>query len=270
MDAPPSLAIAAHLDDRCGQIDSIVADLEQQVEILRQYKKALITEAVTKGLDKTVPMKDSGIDWIGEMPRNWEILRITKYLESLVDYRGKTPEKVDDGVFLVTARNIKEGKIDYTLSQEYVRAKDYHVIMHRGSLEIGDVLFTTEAPMGEVANADRTDFALAQRIVKFRGRKDKINNYFLKYWLMSVGFQSFLQTQATGSTALGVAASRFGLFKILCPTLNEQSAIVDHLDRKCAEIDDLIVEKQKAAEKVRQYKKSLIYEYVTGKKRVAC
>lgn len=261
-------AIVSLLDDLCCQVDGIITDLEKQVEILKQYKKALITETVTKGLDKTASLKDSGIGWVGEIPETWEIIRITKYLESLVDYRGKTPEKVDDGVFLVTARNIKDGKIDYTLSQEYVREQDYSNIMRRGSLELGDVLFTTEAPMGEVANVDRTDFALAQRVVKFRGRKNKINNYFLKYWLMSSGFQSFLSTQATGSTALGVAASRFGFFKMPCPSLGEQAAIVEYLDRKCAETDDLIAEKQRAADVMRQYKKSLIYEYVTGKKRV--
>lgn len=268
---PPILeqkAIANLLDTKCAKIDSVIADIEEQIETLQKYKKSLITETVTKGLDQSVPMKDSGIDWIGKIPSHWRVIRITKYLDSLVDYRGKTPEKVDDGVFLVTARNIKNGIVDYSLSQEYVAAEEYEQIMHRGKPEIGDVLFTTEAPLGEVANVDRTDIALAQRVIKFRGRKGCVDNYYLKYWLMSLGFQSFLWSLATGSTALGIAASKLGQLKMVLPPIDEQKAIAERLDCDCTNIDAIIVEKWKQLETAQQYKKSLIYEYVTGKKRV--
>ncbi len=106
-------------------------------------------------------IKNSGIPWIGDMPLNWIVCPFPMYFESIVDYRGKTPEKVDEGIFLVTARNIKDGKMNYDNAQEYVRQEDYDIIMHRGLPHIGDVLFTTEAPLGEVANVDRTDIALA-------------------------------------------------------------------------------------------------------------
>ena len=261
-------AIADYLDAQCAKIDSVIADIEKQIEILQKYKKSLITEAVTKGLDQSVSMKDSGIEWIGKIPSHWRVIRITKYLDSLVDYRGKTPEKVDDGVFLVTARNIKNGIVDYSLSQEYVAAEEYEQIMHRGKPEVGDVLFTTEAPLGEVANVDRTDIALAQRVIKFSGRKGCVDNYYLKYWLMSLGFQSFLWSLATGSTALGIAASKLGQLKMVLPPIDEQKAIAERLDCDCTNIDAIIVEKRKQLETAQQYKKSLIYEYVTGKKRV--
>ena len=261
-------AIADFLDAQCAKIDSVIADIEKQIETLQRYKKSLITEIVTKGLDQSVPMMDSGIEWIGKIPSHWRVIRITKYLDSLVDYRGKTPEKVDDGVFLVTARNIKNGIVDYSLSQEYVAAEEYEQIMHRGKPEIGDVLFTTEAPLGEVANVDRTDIALAQRVIKFSGRKGCVDNYYLKYWLMSLGFQSFLWSLATGSTALGIAASKLGQLKMVLPPIDEQKAIAERLDCDCTNIDAIIVEKRKQLETAQQYKKSLIYEYVTGKKRV--
>lgn len=261
-------AIADYLDAQCAKIDSVIADIEKQIEILQKYKKSLITEAVTKGLDQSISMKDSGIEWIGKIPSHWRVIRITKYLDSLVDYRGKTPEKVDDGVFLVTARNIKNGIVDYSLSQEYVAAEEYEQIMHRGKPEVGDVLFTTEAPLGEVANVDRTDIALAQRVIKFSGRKGCVDNYYLKYWLMSLGFQSFLWSLATGSTALGIAASKLGQLKMVLPPIDEQKAIAERLDCDCTTIDAIIVEKRKQLETAQQYKKSLIYEYVTGKKRV--
>lgn len=117
-------------------------------------------------------MKDSGVEWIGKIPKDWEIVPLTKQLDSIVDYRGKTPEKTEEGTFLVTAKNIKDGKICYELSKEYVREADYEEIMHRGIPQIGDILFTTEAPLGQVANVDRTDIALAQRIIKFRAYDD--------------------------------------------------------------------------------------------------
>lgn len=258
--------IADYLDAKCSKLDSIIADLEKQIDTLQKYKKSLITETVTKGLDKSAQMKDSGTEWIGEIPAHWKVIRITKYLDSLVDYRGKTPEKVDNGIFLVTARNIKNGVIDYSLSQEYVAVDDYEEIMHRGKPHKGDVLFTTEAPLGEVANVDNTDIALAQRVIKFRGRKNCINNYYLKYWIMSLGFQSFLASLATGSTALGIAASKLGQLKMVLPTYDEQAEIVSKLDAACDNIDAIIVTKKEQLEHIQQYKKSLIYEYVTGKK----
>src|SRR5690606_17181328 len=95
--------------------------------------------------------KDSGIDWIGYIPSHWKINFLTKSLESLVDFRGKTPRKLeiyeDGGMFLVTARNIKNGNIDYSLSEEYVDEIEANVLLNRGKLNIGDVLFTTEAPL---------------------------------------------------------------------------------------------------------------------------
>lgn len=136
-------------------------------------------------------MKDSGVEWIGKIPKDWEIVPLTKQLDSIVDYRGKTPEKTEEGTFLVTAKNIKDGKICYELSKEYVREADYEEIMHRGIPQIGDILFTTEAPLGQVANVDRTDIALAQRIIKFRALST-VNNYYLKYWMLNEGLQRYL------------------------------------------------------------------------------
>lgn len=260
--------IVDFLDKECAQIDSIVADLEKQITLLQQYKKSLITETVTKGLDKSVPMQDSGVVWIGEIPDHWKVIRITKYLDSLVDYRGKTPEKTNEGVFLVTARNIKNGIINYSLSQEFVSPEDYEQIMRRGKPHIGDVLFTMEAPLGEVANVDHTNIALAQRVIKLRGRKNTLNNYFLKYWIMSLGFQSFLWSLATGSTALGIAASKLGELKMVLPPIEEQNRISKFLDEKVIIIDSVIEQKEKQLKTIQLYKKSLIYEYVTGKKRV--
>ena len=208
-------------------------------------------------------MKDSGVEWIGKIPKDWEIVPLTKQLDSIVDYRGKTPEKTEEGTFLVTAKNIKDGKICYELSKEYVREADYEEIMHRGIPQIGDILFTTEAPLGQVANVDRTDIALAQRIIKFRALST-VNNYYLKYWMLNEGFQQFLHSLSTGSTATGIKSSKLFLLPLVRPNIEQQNKIVEYLDAKCSKIDE-IVEKQKVIiEKLEEYKLSIIPEAVTS------
>lgn len=259
--------LVAFLDSKCTLVDTLIQNVQTQIEKLKAYKQSLITEVVTKGLDPTVPMKDSGVDWIGHVPNEWEVKPMLREIETVVDYRGKTPEKVDAGILLVTARNIKDGKIDYSISQEYVKSNEYEEIMHRGKLNIGDILFTTEAPLGAVANVDRTDFALAQRIIKFT-TKSTLNPYYLKYWMLSLIFQQHLKSYATGSTASGIKASKLCLLKLVNPPRLEQDDIVSYLDKKCSQIDRLIAIKQAKIEKLEQYKRSLIYEYVTGKKEI--
>lgn len=261
------LIISNFLNAKCDKVNTLIQNVQTQIEKLKTYKQSLITEVVTKGLDPTVPMKDSGVDWIGHVPNAWEVKPMLREIETVVDYRGKTPEKVDAGILLVTARNIKDGKIDYSISQEYVRSNEYEEIMHRGKLNIGDILFTTEAPLGAVANVDRTDFALAQRIIKFT-TKSTLNPYYLKYWMLSLIFQQHLKSYATGSTASGIKASKLCLLKLVNPPRLEQDDIVSYLDKKCSQIDRLIAIKQAKIEKLEQYKRSLIYEYVTGKKEV--
>lgn len=261
--------IASYLDAKRSVIDSTIEDEKKSIELLKGYKQSLISYAVTRGLEASLPAKETEIDWIGTVPASWDVVPLTRFLESIVDYRGKTPTKVDDGVFLVTAKNIKNGKIDYSLSQEYVAEEEYAEVMRRGAPEIGDVLFTTEAPLGEVANVDNPNVALAQRVIKFRGKKDILDNYFLKYWLMSSGFQGHLASLATGSTAQGIKASKLSMLLLVLPSLAEQKEIVKYLDGKCAAIDSVIEKKQRLITKLSEYRQSLIYEAVTGKIQVA-
>ena len=134
----------------------------------------------------------------------WKTLKETC---DIVDYRGKTPQKVDKGIFLVTAKNIKKGYIDYETSKEYVAKEDYVEVMHRGIPEIGDVIFTTEAPCGNVAQIDNRNVALAQRVIKYRPKNNKLNSTFLKYYLLSKNFQSVLHTKTTGGTVEGIKGS---------------------------------------------------------------
>lgn len=258
-------AIANFLDTKTTAIDQSIADKENLINLLEEEKKALINEAVTKGLNQSIKLKHSGVDWLGEIPIHWQVVPFTKYLHSIIDYRGRTPDKIDDGVFLVTARNIKGGKIDYSLSEEFVSEREAEHLMKRGEVQLGDVLFTTEAPLGEVANVDRLDICLAQRIIKFRAKPDFLNNYFLKHWLRSYSFQQDLHTYATGSTALGIKSSKLTYLKILIPPIAEQNQIVDYIEVESQNIATKINTIKEEITLLKEYRQALIFEAVTGK-----
>src|SRR5205085_11243733 len=133
-------------------------------------------------------------EWLGDIPEHWEVKPLTKYVAEKSDYRGKTPEKVSDGVFLVTAKNVRMGWIDYETSQEFVLEEDYGEIMRRGLPKQDDILFTTEAPLGNVSLVDREDVALAQRIIRFRVQSDHFTSRFALF--RSEEHTSELQSQS--------------------------------------------------------------------------
>ena len=220
---------------------------------------------MTKGLNPNAPMRDSGVEWLGEVPEHWNVAGFKKYLNKIVDYRGKTPEKHDSGIFLVTARNIKNGKINYEASQEFISEADYENVMSRGKPKFGDVLFTTEAPLGEVASVDREDIALAQRIIKFDGQSGVLNNAYLKYLIMSDQFQQSLMMFASGSTALGIKAERLVYLRSLIPPLSEQLEIVEYIETVIKKVDSLIAKAVGAIEIMKERRTALISAAVTGK-----
>lgn len=171
---------------------------------------------------------------------------------NVVDYRGKTPKKVDNGIFLVTAKNIRKGYIDYDKSQEYIAIENYDEVMKRGKPELGDVLITTEAPCGNIAQIDRTDIALAQRVIKYRTKDSTfLDNTYLKYVLLGTEFQNKLKTNATGGTVKGIKGSKLHQLTIPIPPIEMQKKIVKILDcfyRLCKSITSEIETRQKQYE----------------------
>ena len=137
--------------------------------------------------------------------------------------------------------------------------------MSRGIPEIGDVLFTTEAPLGEVAQVDKTDIALAQRIIKFSGQNGILDNTYLKFYIMSNAFQDSLMTFATGSTALGIKSDRLSYLRQLIPPLKEQLLITEHIDRNLKAFDVLMMKAEQAIQLMQERRTALISAAVTGK-----
>ncbi len=205
----------------------------------------------------------TGWEWLPELPAEWEGLGLTRRIERIVDYRGATPEKVDDGTFLITAKNVRNGQIDYAISTEYVATEALETIMRRGKPRLGDLLLTMEAPLGEVANIDREDIALAQRLVKIRPKSKFFSPYFLKYWMMSVPFRQHIKTHGTGSIAVGIKASKLHLLRVVQPPRDVQDAIVTFLDRETAKIDRLMAVRQKQVERLQEQRTAVIHHAVT-------
>jgi len=267
--------IANFLDAQTAKIDTLLAKKRQLIATLKEERSALIARTVTRGLPPEAAkaaglephpaMKDTGVECMGQIPKHWKVLPLTKYLAEMSDYRGKTPEKMDEGIFLVTARNVRMGCIDYDCSQEYVAEEDYNEIMRRGLPKHGDILFTTEAPLGNVALVNREDIALAQRIMRFRISPRFFNSRFTLFGMMADYFQFQLNSLSTGSTAEGLKSSKLHMLQLVAPPLQEQQAIATYLERETARIDQLTDKVEIAVERLTEYRQALITSAVTGK-----
>lgn len=167
-------------------------------------------------------------------PESWQTETLENSVDALIDYRGKTPKKQEFGIPLITAKIVKKGVIEPP--SEFIAAKDYDKWMVRGKPETGDVVITTEAPLGEVAQLKSQNVALAQRIVTLRGKKDFLNNDFLLYLLQSKHIQHQLEARSSGSTVKGIKQSELRKIELLIPPYKEQQKISKILKR----IDDKI------------------------------
>ena len=189
--------------------------------------------------------KEFDADWISN-----KIIDLADY----VDYRGKTPKKVESGILLVTAKNIKQGYLDYSVSQEFIEPSDFDEVMRRGKVELNDVLITTEAPLGNVASVDRTDIALAQRVIKYRGKIDLLDNLFLKQKFLSESFQEILKSKATGGTVQGIKGSVLHQIPLIVPSKQEQTKIASFLSA----VDEKISQLTQKHELLSQYKQGMM------------
>ena len=221
---------------------------------MSKHQLALDNSQVPEGYKKTE---------VGVIPEDWEVKKLLDVVD-YVDYRGKTPPKQESGIFLVTAKNIREGFIDYESSQEYVSEVEYDKIMRRGKPKIGDVIITTEAPLGNVATVDNESIALAQRVIKYRARDQKLNHEYLKYYLLSNKFQKILLDNSSGTTAQGIKGSILHTLPIIIATPTEQRAIAQTL----SDVDGLIAALDRAIAKKRNIKTATMQELLTGKKRL--
>ena len=250
--------IAEFLDEKCGEIDALLEDIKEEIETLEQYKRSVITESVTKGLDPSVPMKDSGIQWIGNMPANWECIRgkyILKYLQK--------PVKKDDGV--ITCFRDGEVTLRSNRREDGFTMADKE-IGYQG-VDIGDlVVHGMDGFAGAIGISDSR--GKASPVLNVLGTKQ--NKRYIMYYLRSMAYSDVFMALSTGIRvrSCDLRWNKLAELWYPIPPLTEQEEIVAYIDETIQKANEIIADKQLQIETLESYKKSLIYEYVTGKKEV--
>lgn len=259
--------LAAYFDRKCDKIDDIIARQQEVVEKLKAYKLSVISEAVTKGLDPNVPMKDSGVEWIGEIPEHWEFRKIKNCCD-IVDCKNRTPEMIPDGDYIVVRTTcIKDGTFSYDGSYRTDK-KNFEEWTVKGRPQHGDIFFTREAPMGEACLVpDDNNLCMGQRVMFFRPTHGE-DPRFILYSIYGPLAREYIESKNKGSTVGHLKLGQVASLPLLYCAPEEQKKIANYLDEKCKAINELISCKQEVVGKLQQYKKSLIYEVVTGKKEV--
>ena len=264
-------AIASYLDDRCAKLDEIITEAEKSIEEYKELMQAVIFEAVTKGLDKNVPMKDSGVEWLGEVPSAWKIVRLKYLLTHLIDCPHETPNYTPDGDYYVIRTADQDlGFLRPDENMYRLNEKEYINRIRRLALEKDDIVYGREGERWGIACIipENKKYCLGQRMLHFRCNMEKIIPRFLMWALNSSGVRMQGVLDTMGSTSPHVNISTVRNFSIPIPDIQSQSAIVEYLDNRVGDMDALISEKQSLIEDLKAYKKSLIYEVVTGKRRV--
>ncbi|MBQ4527905.1 MAG: restriction endonuclease subunit S [Clostridia bacterium] len=254
--------IVKYLEEKCGKIDSLIAVKEKSNALLKEQRQSIIYEAVTKGLNSDVPMKYSGIEWIGDVPETWDVKKI-KYCFDLV--AGATPKSSNSEYW--------DGNIVWITPADY---KTEDVFIEKGHKNITDegmqscattlipencIIFSKRAPVGLVA-INRVPLCTNQGCISCIPHNDISSKFY--YYVMSVFTEQF-ELFASGTTFKEISADSFANFLLPNTTFDEQVEIVNYLDEKCAELDTIIKSNRTIIEKLKEYRKSIIFEAVTGK-----
>lgn len=271
MSIDEQVAIADFLDKECAQIDGIAADLEKQIELLQQYKKSLITETVTKGLDKSAPMKDSGNSIIGSINCCYTTKKLKYIVETpITDGPHETPALVDDGIPFLSAESVKNGILDFEYKRGYISESDHKFFCKKIKPQKNDVFIVKSgATTGNVGivTVDQ-EFSIWSPLALIRCDDKTVLQKFIYYCVSSNYFKHEIEQAWSYGTQQNIGMGVIENLTVVIPPIDEQKKIVHYLDDVLASMDEMIIDKTKQLEIIQQHKKSLIYEYVTGKKRV--
>ena len=254
--------IADYLDNGCASLDTILDKTRSSIEEYKKLKQAVITQAVTKGVRGEREMKDSGVEWIGEIPKEWDILNLVAHTSMLTPMRDR-PENLDGPIPWIRIEDfdgkyISSSKASLGVSKETVRSMNLKIY------PVGTILCTSSCIMGKCAIVSR-ELVSNQRFIGIIPDQNTCENFLYYLMLSNSERMNYL---ATGALQANLSRSSFEHLKVQFPSYQEQKEISDYLDTKCAEIDKLIAKKEQLVKELESYKKSLIYEIVTGKREV--
>lgn len=264
--------IANYLDKKVSDIDLIIEKTKATIEDYKKYKQSIITEAVTKGLNPNVEIKNSGIEWIGEIPKHFNIRKIKSISEiyGRIGFRGYTQEDLvgeKQGAITLSPSNFNNLKMNYSKCS-YVSWEKYNESPEI-QIKNGDILYVkTGSSYGKLCLVDGLpmEATINPQIVVLKNHK--INTNFLVYYLSSSITEYQTELAVVGGTIPTIAQEKIKNYIVLTPSLEEQNQIAEYLDKKTSEIDTLITKKEALIAELEEYKKSLIYECVTGKKEI--
>ena len=263
--------IAEFLDKKCASIDSSIENLEQKTKSLAEYKKALITQCVTKGLNpKILEFKDSGIPWIGQIPKHWEVTKIKMYYKVILGKMlANNPSGIDDTLEnYLSAINIKfEGVNTSEQKQMFFNKREKELYL----LKQGDVLISEGGDAGTacVYNNEFYPCYIQNAVHKVITKNSKkAINKFLYYWIFFIKSVGYVNLICNKATLMHFTKEKVENNFIFLPPLNEQERIAEFLDKKCERIDNLSANYKEQIKTLKEYKKALIYECVTGKKQI--
>lgn len=267
---PEQTAIAQFLDDKTTKIDQAIAIKQQQIALLKERKQILIHKAVTKGVTSSaVEMKDSGVEWIGEIPEHWEICLFKRVISTIKDGTHGTYQRVSKGRVLLSAKNVHTDGIRISGEESLISEKDYLNITKNGFPKKGDLLVTCVGTIGRAFVYDLEEPLAFQLSVAFLRLNDlKADSNFFKLYIESTLYQFALKQLTKTSAQGGVYMGDIMNSIIICPPLSEQKEIANYIETASAKIETAISLKEQEISKLREYKSSLINSVVTGKVKV--
>lgn len=264
-------AIADYLDETCSKIDEIIAEAKASIDEYKELRQGVIFEAVTKGLDKNVEMKSTSVGWIGTVPLHWRVAKIRQVAEF---YNGDRSSKypsgddiVSEGIIFITSNNLGYIVLNTNISTNKFITKQKYDDLGGAKLRINDIVFCLRGSVGKCAiNKTFDEGTIASSLVVIRAKK--VDADYLNYVLQNHRITDEAIVNAIGIGSLNLAAHDISEFYMPIPPEKEMQDIVRYLDDKVGNVDDLISEKESLINDLEAYKKSLIYEVVTGKRRV--
>ena len=260
--------IVSFLDTETTRIDNLIAKQEKLIELLEEQRKSIISHAVTKGLNPNAPMKDSGVEWLGDVPSHWATPSSKHLLEiPITDGPHETPNFVDDGVPFISAEAISKGKIDFNKKRGYITPELNKIYSRKYFPRIEDIyMVKSGATTGKVAMVETTDeFNIWSPLAVFRCNKNKIFPNFLLSVFNSSHFYDALVLNWSYGTQQNIGMGVLSNIEIPCPPLKEQNEIIEYLDTENLKFDNLISKQQALIEKLKEYRSSIISHAVTGK-----
>ncbi|MBF4457092.1 restriction endonuclease subunit S [Acinetobacter sp. SK-43] len=260
--------IVSFLDTETTRIDNLITKQEKLIELLEEQRKSIISHAVTKGLNPNAPMKDSGVEWLRDVPEHWMTPSSKHLLEiPITDGPHETPNFVDDGVPFISAEAISKGKIDFDKKRGYITPELNAIYSKKYSPKIEDIyMVKSGATTGKVAMVETTEeFNIWSPLAVFRCNKNKVLPKFLLAVFNSSHFYDALVLNWSYGTQQNIGMGVLSNIEIPCPPLKEQAEIIQHLDAQNTKFDKLISTQSQLIEKLKEYRSSIISHAVTGK-----